>query len=57
MFTRLSKEVTLKEEHVKFYLAELTLAIGHLHSLNIVYRDLKPEKQVLLILMSCLWSF
>lgn len=34
------------EEDVKFYLAELVLAIEHLHSLGIVYRDLKPEKYV-----------
>lgn len=32
------------EEDVKFYLAELALALGHLHSLGIMYRDLKPEK-------------
>ena len=32
------------EEDVKFYLAELALALDHLHSLGIVYRDLKPEK-------------
>lgn len=32
------------EDDVKFYLAELTLALEHLHSLGIVYRDLKPEK-------------
>ena len=32
------------EEDVKFYLAELTLALEHLHKLGIVYRDLKPEK-------------
>ena len=32
------------EEDVKFYLAELALALEHLHSLGIIYRDLKPEK-------------
>lgn len=32
------------EEDVKFYLAELALALDHLHNLGIVYRDLKPEK-------------
>ncbi|CAD5206379.1 unnamed protein product [Bursaphelenchus okinawaensis] len=47
LFTRLSKEVMFTEEDVKFYLAELVLAIGHLHSLGIVYRDLKPENILL----------
>jgi serine/threonine protein kinase len=32
------------EEDVKFYLAELALALDHLHSIGIIYRDLKPEK-------------
>lgn len=32
------------EEDVKFYLAEIILALEHLHNLGIVYRDLKPEK-------------
>jgi len=30
-----------------FYLAELTLAVEHLHSFGIVYRDLKPENILL----------
>uniref|UniRef100_A0A673KSF1 non-specific serine/threonine protein kinase n=1 Tax=Sinocyclocheilus rhinocerous TaxID=307959 RepID=A0A673KSF1_9TELE len=36
--------VMFTEEDVKFYLAELALALDHLHNLGIVYRDLKPEK-------------
>ncbi|MBN3321679.1 KS6A3 kinase, partial [Atractosteus spatula] len=49
LFTRLSKEVMFTEEDVKFYLAELALALDHLHSLGIIYRDLKPEKVTFMI--------
>ncbi|XP_017869164.1 PREDICTED: ribosomal protein S6 kinase 2 beta [Drosophila arizonae] len=47
LFTRLSKEVMFTEEDVKFYLAELALALNHLHTLGIIYRDLKPENILL----------
>lgn len=47
LFTRLSKEIMFTEEDVKFYLAELALALNHLHSLGIIYRDLKPENILL----------
>jgi serine/threonine protein kinase len=33
----------LPEDWVRFYAAELILAISHLHSLNVLYRDIKPH--------------
>jgi p90 ribosomal S6 kinase len=33
--------------HFSFYLAEITLAIEHLHTHGIIYRDLKPENILL----------
>src|SRR5699024_984752 len=47
LFTRLNNEVMFTEDDVKFYLAELALALNHLHSLGIIYRDLKPENILL----------
>ncbi|CAF1182239.1 unnamed protein product, partial [Didymodactylos carnosus] len=43
LFTRLFKEVMFTERDVQFYLAELAMALDHLHGLGIIYRDLKPE--------------
>ena len=38
LFNRLSNEVMFTEQDVQFYLAELLLALDHLHSLGIIYR-------------------
>jgi len=47
MFFHLSQVGTFEESRAKFYTAQIGLAIAHLHSLNIIYRDLKPENCVL----------
>jgi serine/threonine protein kinase len=33
----------LPEDWVRFYSSELVLAISHLHSLHVIYRDIKPH--------------
>lgn len=43
LFFHLKKEKRFSSERVKFYAAELFLAIEHLHNKGFVYRDLKPE--------------
>ena len=47
LFMRLEKEGILMEDSACFYLAEITMALGHLHSMGIIYRDLKPENILL----------
>ena len=39
----IKKQGHLPEEWVKIYSAELVLAISHLHSLHVIYRDIKPH--------------
>ncbi len=38
----LEKEVYFTQDIAKFIIAEIVLAIDHLHSFGIVHRDLKP---------------
>ena len=47
LFWHLQKEGRFNETRAKFYIAELILALQHLHEHNIVYRDLKPENILL----------
>ena len=47
LFFHLVNEQRFSEERAKFYAVEIALALEHLHSKNIIYRDLKPENLVL----------
>lgn len=37
----------LSETRARFYAAEVVLALGHLHSMGLMYRDLKPNNILL----------
>ena len=47
LFFHLTKEHVFSEPRARFYAAEITSAIGYLHSQGIIYRDLKPENILL----------
>lgn len=47
LFCHLQKLGKFPEGRARFYTAELTLALQHVHSLGVVYRDLKPENVLL----------
>lgn len=47
LFFHLNKEGSFSEERTKFYAAETLLALSYLHSMGIIYRDLKTENMVL----------
>lgn len=48
LFTHLAAERMFPEETAAFYMAEMVLALDHLHhTVGVVYRDLKPENCLL----------
>jgi len=47
LFFHLKKKRRFTEPEARIIVAEVGLALGHLHSLDVIYRDLKPENVLL----------
>jgi len=47
LFHHLQKEQRFNEERTRFYAAQISSAVAHLHANGIIYRDLKPENLLL----------
>jgi len=47
LFFHLKTNRRFTEEVARLYVGEIGLALGHLHSLGVIYRDLKPENVIL----------
>jgi len=53
LFFHLGKEGRFPEVRARLYAAEIILAISYVHSLDIIYRDLKPENGEYYCLYDC----
>ena len=42
-----SNKRKITEDKAKFYICEITLALGELHKKDIIFRDLKPDNIVI----------
>ena len=47
LFTHMRESGTIPIDELKLYVAEIAIALNHLHQHNIIYRDLKPENVLL----------
>lgn len=47
LFYYLRKHIRFSEDVVRFYAAEILLALEYMHLNKIIYRDLKPENILL----------
>jgi len=47
LFKLIKRQVFMNENDSRFYLAEIILAVDHLHQQSIIYRDLKPDNILL----------
>ena len=43
LYHKLKQDIFLKEDLVRFYTAQVVIALQHIHDLGFAYRDLKPE--------------
>ena len=43
LFHKLKQDIFFKEDLVRFYTAQVAIALQHIHDLGFAYRDLKPE--------------
>jgi serine/threonine protein kinase len=56
LFRHLNKVKRFPEEQARFLIAQVAIALGHLHQKNILYRDLKPENILSARMVICFWQ-